>query len=96
MAATGIASAAAVYWAFHSSLWKKLQVQSSIDGKANIISEEIKIGDPGRTISRLNPTGKAFIKDQQVEVQALEGFIDQEKEITVAKLQQNKIFVKLK
>ena len=96
MAATGIASAAAVYWAFHSSLWKKLQVQSSIDGKANIISEEIKIGDPGRTISRLNPTGKAFIKDQQVEVQALEGFIDQEKEITVAKLRQNKIFVKLK
>jgi membrane-bound ClpP family serine protease len=93
---TGIATAAAVYWAFHSSLWKKLQVQSSIEGKAHVFSEEIKIGDPGKTISRLNPIGKAFIRDQQVEVQAMEGFIDQEKEITVVKVQRNKIFVKQK
>ncbi|MBI3500166.1 MAG: hypothetical protein HY063_00065 [Bacteroidetes bacterium] len=74
---TGIATAAAVYWAFHSSLWKKLQVQSSIEGKANVLKEEIKVGDEGKTISRLNPIGKAFIRNQQAEVQAMDGFIIQ-------------------
>ena len=97
LTATAAVTALAVYRAFHSSLWKKLQVQSSIDGKANMIEEgSVKIGDSGKTISRLNPIGKAFINNHQFEVQALEGFIDQEKEISIVKIQQNKIFVKLK
>ena len=74
-----------------------MQVQSSIDGKANVIEEgAVKIGDMGKTISRLNPIGKASINNLQVEVQSAEGFIDQEKEISVVKIHQNKIFVKLK
>ena len=95
--ATGIASVVAVYWAFNSSLWKKLQVHSLIDGKTNIITEgSIKVGDEGKTISRLNPMGKALINDQQVEVHVNEGFIDQENEIEVIKIQSNKIWVKIK
>ncbi|MFI5164659.1 MAG: NfeD family protein [Bacteroidia bacterium] len=94
---TTIASIVSVYLAFHSSLWKKLQVKSLIDGKANEIEKgAIKIGDTGKTISRLNPMGKALINDLTVEVQVIEGFIDQDKDITVIKVQQNKIFVKLK
>ena len=94
---TTIASIASVYWAFNSSIWKKMQVQSSIDGKANVIEEgAVKIGDSGKTISRLNPMGKALINNLQVEVQATEDFIDEEKEIIIEKINQNKIFVKLK
>ena len=98
LTATAVATAAAVYWAFQSSLWKKLQVQSSIDGKANDLKEgTINTGDEGKTISRLNPIGKALINNVQTEVQSSTGeFIDENKEITVAKVQQNKIFVKLK
>lgn len=97
LTATGAATAAAVYWAFNSAIWKKMQVQSSMEGKANASAEgKINIGDTGKTISRLNPMGKAFINNLQVEVQSMEGFIDQEKEITVVKVQQNKIFVTLK
>ena len=56
----------------------------------------MKIGDTGKTISRLNPMGKALINSILVEVQATEDFIDEEKEITIEKIHQNKIFVKLK
>ena len=97
LAATTVASILVVYGAFHSSLWKKLQVQSSMDGKASGFKEgAVKVGDTGKTISRLNPIGKAFINNLQVEVQVHEGFIDQEKEIIVTKIQHNKIFVKPK
>jgi len=95
--ATAIATAIAVYWAFHSPFWKKLQVHSLIDGKANALADgKINIGDTGKTISRLNPMGKAFINNMQVEVQVIEGFIDPDKDIIVIKVGQNKIFVNLK
>ena len=94
---TGAATAVAVYWAFHSPLWKKIQVHSKIDGKANAEANgKINIGDTGKTISRLNPMGKALINNMLVEVQVIEGFIDQDKDITVKKVEQNKIFVTLK
>lgn len=95
--ATAASTAVAVYWAFHSPLWKKIQVHAQMDGKANALADgKINIGDMGKTISRLNPMGKAIINNIQVEVQVIEGFIDQEQDITVIKVGQNKIFVKLK
>ena len=94
---TTIATIASVYWAFNSGIWKKMGVQSHIDGKANVLEEgTINVGDAGKTISRLNPIGKAFINNLQVEVHAQDDFIDHDKEILVVKVQQNKIFVKLK
>lgn len=97
LAGTAIITIASVYLAFKSNVWKKLGVQSAIDGKANMREDgAIKTGDSGKTISRLNPMGKAFINNIQVEVQATDEFIDQDKDIIVIKVQQNKIFVKLK
>ncbi|MBI4945429.1 MAG: hypothetical protein HY840_03400 [Bacteroidetes bacterium] len=94
---TTVVSILAVYRTFHSPFWKKLQVQSLVDGKANALADgKINVGDTGKTISRLNPMGKALINNMQVEVQVIEGFIDQDKDITVIKTGQNKIFVKLK
>ena len=67
-----------------------------MDGKANVLEEgAVKIGDSGKTISRLNPMGKAFINNLQVEVHAQDDFIDQDKDIIVIKVQHNKIFVSL-
>lgn len=97
LVSTGLATALAVYWAFNSSVWKKLQVHSTVDGKASSTPHVfVKPGDSGATISRLNPTGKVLINNIQAEAQALQGFIDEGKEITVVKVEQNKIFVKLK
>lgn len=96
LVSTTIASIASVYWAFNSGIWKKMGVQSHIDGKANVLEEgAVKIGDTGKTISRLNPMGKAFINNLQVEVHAQDDFVDQGKEISVIKIQGNKIWVKI-
>ena len=69
----------------------------NIDGKANIIKEgSIKVGDVGKSISRIVPTGKALFNDEYFEVCTTGEFIDPEIEIEVAKIQHNKIFVKTK
>ncbi len=97
LAGTGVVTAAAVYFSFKSNTWKKLGVHSTVDGKANVLEEgSVNVGDTGRTISRLNPIGNAFINNKQVEVHTQDGFIDEEKDIEVIKVQQNKILVKLK
>lgn len=96
LSGTAVVTFAAVYWTFRSNVWKKLQVQSFMDGKANLLKEEIAVGDSGKTISRLNPIGKAFIRNHPVEVHAIDGFVDQDIEITVVKVQQNKIWVRQK
>ncbi|MBI4931204.1 MAG: hypothetical protein HY841_10610 [Bacteroidetes bacterium] len=97
LAGTTIASIASVYWAFRSPLWKKLQVQSTMEGKANVLEEgAVKIGDNGKTISRLNPMGKVLINNLQVEVHAQDSLIDQDEEIEVIKIHGNKIWVKIK
>ncbi|TAL59256.1 MAG: hypothetical protein EPN85_09675 [Bacteroidetes bacterium] len=97
LVSAAVATVAAVYWAFNSNAWKKLGVQSTIDGKANTLKKgAVKAGDTGKTISRLNPVGKALINNLQVEVHAQDDFIDEEKDVVVIKIQQNKIHVKLK
>lgn len=94
---TALATASAVYWAFNSGIWKKLQVKSSIDGKATAsVNASIHEGDSGKTTSRLNPIGRATINNIQTEVQAIDEFIDEHKEVIVTKVYQNKIFVTAK
>jgi membrane-bound ClpP family serine protease len=97
LTATIVVTALAIYLAFKSNLWRKIGVETSIEGKANVLKEgTIKVGDTGKTISRLNPIGKALINNLHVEVHSQDNFIDQEKEIVVVKVQNNKIFVKQK
>ncbi len=86
----------AVYLAFKSNVWKKIGVQSTMDGQANVLEAgSVNVGDSGKTISRLNPIGKASINNLQLEVQTQDGFIDEAKNITVIKILHNKVFVKL-
>lgn len=93
---TVIVTIAAVYAAFKSNMWKKIGVRSTMEGKANILEEgTVKAGDTGKTISRLNPIGKAYINNLLLEVQTQDNFIDQEQNITVVKVVHNKIYVRL-
>lgn len=95
LAGTTITTIAAVYWSFKSNVWRKMGVHSVIDGKANTLAEgAVKVGDTGKTITRLNPMGKALINNIQVEVQTQDGFINENMDITVIKVLQNKILVK--
>ena len=83
--------------ALRSKTWKKIALNSSIDSKVNVIDHgKIKVGDEGRTISRLAPAGKALINGEYYEVRTTGAFFDQDKPIVVVKIDNEKIFVEQK
>ena len=72
-------------------------LKSEIDSKVNVIDmEKIKVGDTGKTVSRLVPAGKAIINGDFYEVRTTGEFLDQDTEIEIEKIEANKIFIKPK
>ncbi len=87
----------ALFFALRSKTWKNLMLRTSVDSKSNQINENnLKTGDTGITVSRLAPVGKVMINDEFYEAKSLSGFIDQNKEVTVTKILNTNIIVKLK
>lgn len=92
---TAVATVLSIILAFRSKTWKRVTLESSIDGRVNTLKEDsIKPGDTGITISRLAPMGKALINDQQLEVQSITGFVNENTPVIVTKVTGNKILVK--
>jgi len=83
-----------IVYSFRIKTWKRVGLKSEIVGKVNLIDAELKIGDTGKTISRLAPSGKAMFNDKMVEVHSLEGYINPNVEISIKKIKDNKIFIK--
>lgn len=75
-----------------SKSWQKMALNDKLDGKTNELPE-LSIGMTGTAISTLKPSGKAIIDDNVVEVQSLDGFIDENSIIEIVSLKENKIFV---
>jgi membrane-bound ClpP family serine protease len=91
-----IAAPAMIYYFFKSKSGKKMILESQIDGKIeNINAEKIHVGDIGKSIGRLAPSGKVRVNGEIVEAQSTGPFIDQNNEIKVVKIQTNKIIVEL-
>jgi membrane-bound ClpP family serine protease len=83
--------------ALKSGTWKKASLSSSIDSRVNVVeTDKVKVGDSGRTISRLAPMGKALINGIYWEVRSNGALIDENSEVEVIKIENNKIIVKLK
>ncbi len=82
-------------FALRSKTWKNAMLKTVNSGKVNEIkTEDIKIGQVGKTISRCAPMGKAEFNNTYYEVSTLSEFIDQGKEIEIIRISGNKIFVK--
>ena len=89
-----IAAPALVYYFFKSRTGKKMILESQIDGKIEYIdNEKITVGDTGKSIGRLAPSGKARVNGEVVEAQSTGAFIDHNTEIKVLKILSNKIIV---
>lgn len=89
-----IAAPTMLYYFFKSKQGKKMILESNITGKVETINEEkLKIGEKGKTIGRLAPTGKAKINGETVEAQSTGSFIDPNTEIRIVKVLTNKIIV---
>ena len=89
-----IASPVLLYLLFHSKAGKKMILESLIDSKVETnVSEKIQIGDIGKTIGRLAPTGKVKVHGETLEAVSTGGFVDHNTEIKVIKILSNKIIV---
>lgn len=89
-----ILAPAMVYYFFQSKSGKKMILEKNIEGKIELINPEtIKVGDTGKSIGRLAPSGKVRINNEAVEAQSTGAFIDHNTEIRVLKIHSNKIIV---
>ena len=83
-----------IVWFVRTKYWKKITLDEQLEAKVNVIDEQkIKVGDEGNAASRLAPTGHASFAGEMVEVQSMDGFIDQKTPIKVVKIENNKVFV---
>ncbi|MFT7153898.1 MAG: membrane-bound ClpP family serine protease [Alteromonas macleodii] len=75
--------------------WKQMALDTKIEGKSvEQLEKLLVIGERGKTISRLNPAGKALFKDKILEVSTTGEFVDEDVNIEVVKLDQNRIKVR--
>ncbi len=92
---TVLVNALAIWLGIRSKTWKKAALASKIDSKVNTLDNMgLKAGDRGKTISRCAPMGKAEFNNHFVEVDARGEFIDQDVEIEIVKIDNNKIYIK--
>ncbi|MBN1984762.1 MAG: NfeD family protein [Prolixibacteraceae bacterium] len=89
-----IAAPAMIYYFFKSKSGKKMILESNIVGKVETVNaEKIKVGDIGKSIGRLAPSGKVKVNGEVVEAQSTGSFVDHNTEIKVLKILTNKIIV---
>ena len=79
---------------FKSGTWKRMGLTATIDSKVEVAGEgTVKVGSTGKTISKLSPIGKAVIDDLLVEVRSDGTYINSNTNVTVSRIDGNKIFV---
>jgi membrane-bound ClpP family serine protease len=93
---TGVASAVALAIGFKSRAWERFSNKSSMEGRANVIDEHIKVGDEGLTLSRLRPMGSVLVNGLKTEGQSNGEGIEENVTVVVTKVLPNKIIVKPK
>lgn len=93
---TGVASAVSLSVAFKSRAWERFSIKSTMEGRANVIDENIKPGDEGLTISMLRPMGSVIVNGIRVEAQTTGDVIENNVTVVVTKVLPNKIIVKPK
>ncbi|OIP00029.1 MAG: hypothetical protein AUJ98_09550 [Bacteroidetes bacterium CG2_30_33_31] len=97
LSVTILLTALLIYTAIRAKTWKKITLETRNNEKFNFNSDiPIKVGDEGRAVTRLNPMGKASFNENYLEVISLSGFLDQNTEIYVHKIEGSKIYIKSK
>lgn len=75
---------------------KRLSLETNIESKVDSIATDIRVGQQGVTLSRLNPIGKVDIGGTYYEAKSPEGFIDENVEVVITKVHATQIEVVVK
>lgn len=86
---------ALLIYAFRGGMWRMITLETELKGRANTLDNSpVHVGDKGITISRLAPMGRAMINGHSIEVHSLQGFINEQVQVEVIKVEIGKIWVK--
>ncbi|MDX2001629.1 MAG: NfeD family protein [Chitinophagales bacterium] len=95
LAGTSIATGILLYLSYKVYTSRRLSLNEVIDGRVNVLEDGlVQTGDIGKAVTFLRPHGKADFGDNRLEVFAQDEYIDAGTEVTVIKIENNKIFVK--
>ncbi len=84
----------AIGFALRANTWKRFMLNTNVDGVANTIETDIKVGDTGISVARLNPMGKVLVNNEYYEAKVINEMIDPNVEIVVVKITGNTLIVK--
>ncbi|MDR1784117.1 MAG: hypothetical protein LBR13_07660 [Dysgonamonadaceae bacterium] len=97
LAATVLVVGIAFIYLVKSKTLDRISLQTNIDSKvAPDMPLDIKTGDIGVSISRLNPMGKVRVNNITMEAKTLGDFVDENSEVEVLKVSANQLIVKIK
>ena len=85
-------------WVLRAKTWKRFSLHTEITAKADVNPEKkgLSVGQEGVALTRLNPMGKARFGETEVEVRSEKGLVDPDAEIVISRIEEEKIFIKLK
>jgi membrane-bound ClpP family serine protease len=97
LGSTLFVSAILVYYSLRGKSWERFALKSSVDSHFNDENEiNLEVGQEGKAISYLRPSGKAEFNNKEWEVFAHDEFIKSSTTIIIEKIENRKIFVKPK
>lgn len=76
--------------------WSRLMLKTDIKGTVDhdLTEAEVKIGDRGKSLTRLAPMGKIMVNDLVREAKSTEGYIDEHSDIEIVSIEGTRISVK--
>lgn len=84
----------AVWWFMRSRALEKMSLNTDIDSKIEPLKGlDIKVGDTGKTISRLAPMGKVRINGATIEAKTNDDFVDENEDIVVLEVYSTNVLV---
>lgn len=93
--ATTLCNVAVIWYGFTSGVWNRFSLKSKLEGGAfDGRTAGLAIGMPGVAISDIKPFGKASFDDHIFEVKSESGFIEVGKNVSIIKIENNKVIVK--
>ena len=96
LAATSVFIIAGFVYVIRNKTWKKVSLADEIVGKASSdLPDDIVVGLKGKSVSRINPMGKVRFLGELYEVSTMGDFIDEDNEVEIVHIKNNKIVVKL-
>jgi membrane-bound ClpP family serine protease len=81
------------YLSFKNRSWERFSLKTSIKSRVNEDERSLEVGMKGMTLSSLKPVGKALFEEDEMEVRSNGGFVEENVEIEVLRIEGKKIFV---